>query len=159
MAAILPVIMVLIFLGLMAQDSQLAAAVPGSATQASQLGGEAAAAAVQAELFGAVCLNAALIASGEISSSIDVTMPVGVPVPAQSVCETVADPGGGRDVLSYTPLVSGEVSEIETATQGNASWFKSTVDGEATGLFTGAVLQIPNAIPVGVLIQAQLLNP
>jgi hypothetical protein len=159
MAAILPVIMVVIFLGLMAHDSQLALAVPGSATQATQLGGTAAAAAVQAELFGSGCLNAALIAPGEISSGIDVTMPVGVPVPAQSVCETVADPEGGRDVLSYTPLVSGEVSEIETATQSNASWFKTTAVGQATGLFTGAILQIPTTIPVGVLIQAQLLNP
>lgn len=159
MAAILPVIMVMIFIGLMAQDSQLAAAVPGSATQASQLGGAAAAAAVQAELFGAACLNAALIAPGEISSNIDVTMPVGVPVPAQSLCETVADPAGGRDVLSYTPFFGGEIDEIATATQSNASWFKSTADGEATALFTGATLQIPTTIPVDVLIQAQLLNP
>ena len=159
MAAILPVIMAMIFLGLMAQDSQLAQAVPGSATQSSQLGDSAASAAVQAELFGTACLNAALAVPGEISSSVEVTMPVGVPVPEESVCETVADPGGGRDVLSYTPLVSGEISEVGSATQSNASWFQSTAKGQATGLFTGASLQIPTTVPVGVLIQAQLLNP
>jgi hypothetical protein len=159
MAAIIPVIMVVIFLGLMAQDSQLAAAVPGSATLSSELGGTAAAAAVQAELFGSGCLNAALLAPGEIASSVVVSMPVGVPVPPQAVCETVEDPDGGRDVLSYTPLVSGEVSEIETTTESNASWFKTTGVGQATGLFTGALLQIPATVPVGVLVQAQLLNP
>ncbi|CAB3730612.1 hypothetical protein LMG22037_05549 [Paraburkholderia phenoliruptrix] len=158
MGSILPVLLAVVFAGLIAQGMQLAQALPGGSSQSGQSQNAAAAAAVQAELFGAACINAAL-ASPAISSSISVTMPAGVPVPAQALCETVADPVAGRDVYSYTPGVPGEATSIESDTEGNASWFRSIASGQAASLSSEEILQIPATIPVGVMLEVVQVNP
>lgn len=77
MGSILPVLLAVVFAGLIAQGMQLAQALPGGSSQSGQSQNAAAAAAVQAELYGAACISAALASSGTISSSISVTMPAG----------------------------------------------------------------------------------
>ncbi|MDT8840232.1 hypothetical protein ParKJ_22675 [Paraburkholderia fungorum] len=159
MGSILPVILAVVFAGLIAQGMQLTQALPGGSSQSGQSQNAAAAAAVQAELFGAACISAALASSGTISSSISVTMPAGVPAPAQALCQTVADPVAGRDVYSYTPGVPGEATSIESDTEGNASWFRSVAKGQAASLSGGQTLQIPATIPVGVMLEVVQVNP
>lgn len=154
---LLPMVVVVFFLGVMTQLVQLSGAVPGAGV-AGRAESLAQVTAQQAEAFGVVCLNKALATPGAISASIAVTMPAGVLVPRNAVCTTTAGPAGSRNVLAYMPGAAGAPGRIVADTASNSTWFSVQATG-AVSLNTGLPSPLPAAIPVGYLLNWSQVTP
>jgi len=158
---ILPLAVVVFFVGLTVEFNQMTQAVAG-AGKTGQMVNAMIVSAQRAEIFGAACLSAAIASPGLISANIDVisTLPPGTIAPASAVCMTEAVAGGGRSVYSYTTEVPGEAGQVMADTQMNESWFQVDLPGEATNL---AISQPPSAlpatVPVGTILKWVQITP
>ncbi|WP_206956341.1 hypothetical protein [Trinickia acidisoli] len=155
---VLPVMVVLFYLGMAMEFNQWAQAVPG-AGKPGQMVNVATVSAQQAEVFGAACLDTATATAGMISSSITVTLPTGVTTPANAVCMTTSAGGGTRNVYAYAPAVSGEAGQVMTDSDSSAAWFLVPRSGRAVGIVSGQPSAIPATIPAGSLLAWFQVNP
>lgn len=156
--AILPLIVLLFFIGIEAQTGQLALAVSGAGL-AGRMSNMAAVDAQQAEVFDTACESAALASPGLISASIVVVPPPGVLIPAGAVCMTNSAGGGVRNVYSYTPAVPGEAGQLSADTQQSAVWYQVKTQGQAVSVDTGLASAVPATIPAHSLLSWMQVNP
>jgi hypothetical protein len=148
---LLPIIVVLVYMGLQAGTSQSNAAMSGQgpggrATSLSKIQ------ALQAQLFATACQNVAAGSPGLINASIGVPLPVGVPTPTGAICMTTAAAPSGRNIFAYMPAVPGEAGEIRSASFQSVAWFRVAATGQAINLVTAQGMAIPASIPTGTVL-------
>jgi hypothetical protein len=149
--AILPLLMVALWVGLATQGNQLAQAVPGAGL-AGRMDATAFAAAQRAEVFGTACVSTASATAGLISNAVAVTLATGVTTPAGAGCMTVAIAGGGRNVYAWVPAVPGVAARVAADTLGSLAWYRVPTQGQAVNLMNGQVSAVSTAVPVGSLL-------
>jgi len=149
---LLPIAMVLFYLGLASQAGQLAGSVPG-AGQAGRLDAISVVRAQQAEVFGAACIDQASAIPGLISAGISPVLPSGVAVPTNAVCMTTSAPAGARNVYAFLPSAPGAAGAVAVDSDLNGSWYRVQTLGIAVNLASGQASAVPTSIPAGSLLQ------
>ncbi|WP_321943704.1 hypothetical protein [Paraburkholderia tropica] len=157
MPALLPMVMVLFFAGLIAQTGLLSQSVAGAGA-AGALESAAAQRAAAAEVYAAACVEAALEQGDVVSSSITVTLPAGVIAPDDAGCMTTSA-SSGLNVFAYVPSVPGAAGRIRANTLGDMSWYAVRASGTAINLSTGTSYTVSSSIPSGELLDWVVINP
>jgi hypothetical protein len=149
---LLPIAMVLFYVGLSSQAGQLTGSLPG-AGQAGRMDVVSVVRAQQAETFGASCIEQASATAGLISANIAPVLPSGVVVPTKAVCMTTAATAGARNIFAFVPSVPGAAGAVAADTNMNDSWFQVQTLGTAINLVSGQASTVPTSIPAGSLLQ------
>ncbi|MCW3587385.1 hypothetical protein [Burkholderia cenocepacia] len=149
---VIPLFVVLFFVGLTMQGAQLVAAspgagIPGHMETTAMVRGQV------AGVFAAACLDAAYASPGTVSNNLSVTLPDGVLPPVGSGCITTASSSGGRNVYAYVSGASGALGQMASDGGAGATWYRVAAAGQATNVITGLQSVIPQTIPAGSLLQ------
>lgn len=155
---VLPIMVVLFFIGLGMQMDQLAQAVDGSG-RVGRMTNTATVAAQRMQTYAASCLDAATASPGLISPSLTVLLPSGVLAPQGATCMTTAAGAGTRYVYSYAVSLPGEAAQLMTDTHWSSVWYLVQAQGQAVNLFTSTVSAVPAAIPVGTVLDWVQITP
>lgn len=155
--ALLPLFLLVFWMGLSNQQFGLAQAVPGAGL-AGQMQSIARVRGQQAAVYGQACEYAASSAPGLISASIAVTLPSGVAAPAGAFCMTTAN-GSGRNIYAVIPLSTpGSSSQANALTQYNAAWWRVTQGGLGSSMTSGVTQPLPATIPAPSLVDWTQIN-
>jgi hypothetical protein len=149
---ILPFVVVFFFMGLSAQAWQLSQSVQGAGI-AGQMDTRATVTAQQAEMFASACISNAIASSGLISTSIVVTLPIGVNLPNNALCMTTPASGGGRNVYGYMLVAPGAIGQIQADSSEGVTWYRVSSAGVASNLATGEIVAVPSTIPIGNVVE------
>lgn len=156
---VLPIMVVLFFIGLGMQMDQLAQAVTG-AGQAGQMANVAVVASQRMQAYGAACLDEATKNPGVVTQNLPLTtMPAGAVIPPGAACTTTPAPGGARNVYAYAASKPGEAAQLMADTQGNQAWYRVPAAGQAVMIATGQVAAIPATVPAGDLLEWVQVTP
>lgn len=157
-----PFAVLLFLLGVSAQLSQQAEALPGAglAGRSDVLAGVT---AQSAQRFAAACINAAAASPGLISTGVAVTtsIPGGATVaaPANAGCMTTAAGGTTRNVLAFMTVAPGAAAQVLRDSGTSAAWYRVTTTGQAINLLNGAAWGVPSSIQVGALVAWVQVTP
>ncbi|WP_429500847.1 hypothetical protein ACQUFY_26375 (plasmid) [Robbsia andropogonis] len=156
--AIYPVFVICFILGLIAQMTQQADAVPGAGIPGA-MENRAQQRAKAAEVYAAACVEAAFAVAGEVSSAISVTayLPAGTKAPSNSGCLTTSA-SSGRNVYAYVPTVAGVAGLIRKDTDEDLSWYRVSTSGIGINLVTGSSAAISTSIPTGTVVKWVVAN-
>ncbi len=157
MPALLPMVVLLFFCGLIAQTAFWSQTVTGAGAVGA-LESAAVARAASAEVYASACVEAASELGNTVSSAITVTLPVGVVAPTNAGCMTTTA-SSGLNVFAYVPSVPGAAGKIRLDTSGDLSWYAVRSTGSAVNLSTGTTYSVSSSIPSGDLLDWVVINP
>lgn len=156
---LIPIMVVLFFVGLGMQMEQLAQAVTG-AGRAGQMANVAMVASQRMQTYGAACLDEATKNPGMISQNLPLTTsPAGAVMPQGAVCMTTPAGGGARNVYAFAASKPGEAAQLMTDTQGSEAWYQVPAVGQAVMVATGQAAAIPATVPVGDMLEWVQITP
>ncbi|MGN6232412.1 MAG: hypothetical protein ACTHNZ_14785 [Trinickia sp.] len=154
---VLPIMVVLFFIGLGMQMDQLAQAVTG-AGRPGQMMNVATVTSQRMQTYAAACLDAAT-ASPVISQNIAVILPAGAVAPQGASCMTTPGPSGARNVYAYAASKPGEAAQLMNDTYGSLAWYRVPAAGQAVMIATGQAAVVPATIPAGDMLEWVQVNP
>lgn len=157
MAALLPLVVVLFFSGLIGQTAFWSQTVEGAGA-AGAMENAAVQRAAAAEAYASACVESAIEEGDVVSSSIAVTLPAGLIAPTNAGCMTTTA-SGGLNVYAYVPSVPGAAAKIRANTAGDLSWYSVRSAGTAVNLATGTSYSVSSSIPSGYLLDWVVINP
>jgi hypothetical protein len=147
---LLPIVMLMVFAGLIAQTAQWANTVPGAGLTG-QLAQRAMERATQAEIFAHACLTAAQQQPGLVADPMTVTLPVGMTEIVGSRCSTVRN-GTARLIYAGVPSEPGAPAELERMLNGSAFWYRVLSPGQAVAVVSGQTITVPASFVPGTLM-------
>ncbi|PRH40434.1 hypothetical protein C6T65_21120 [Burkholderia vietnamiensis] len=155
--ALFPLVILMVFAGLIAQAGELAMSTLG-AGPVGLAETNADVAADRAVSYADACVRTAIANPGLTGESIVAQLPLGVIAPHGAACKIDAAPDGGRVVYAWAPVVPGAIEKIRAVTDAGETWFViSTAPGVASGIVGGATHTVPAAVPFrSVLYQAEV---
>lgn len=149
--AILPMVAFLFYFGIQMMVSQSANAVSGAGL-VGQMHNQELVGAQQAEMWGESCYNSASAQPGLVSATVQVTLPIGVIVPANAGCITTAIGAGGRNIYGFMKLSPGAMGRVLNDSNHNYIWYRVTQQGAAISLVSGQTVSVPAQVPVGDIV-------
>lgn len=155
---LLPIMVVLFFVGLGMQMDQLAQAVTG-AGRPGQMANVATVTSQRMQTYAAACLDAATASPGMISQNVTVSLPAGALAPQGALCMTTPGPAGARNVYAYAASKPGEATQLMNDTYGSLAWYQVPAAGQAVMIATGQTAAIPAMIPAGDMLEWVRVNP